>query len=463
MLTTLLAFIVTLGLLVTIHEYGHYKIAKLCGVKVLRFSVGMGKPIVRWHLKNNETEFVIAALPLGGYVRMADEREAAVAEADKPRAFNNQPLRKRAAVVLAGPVANLLLAVLFFSIINWWGVQQPMPILGTPAPQSLAQDAGLVAGDVVVAAQLSPDDSPEKIQSFDDLNWAITQAVLKRQDLALEIKAASNLASDSAAHWVTLPLQSLAAKDLNAQVLAQIGIVMPAMPAVIRQINEGGAAQQAGLLKGDTVLSVDGAPIHDAAQLIGLIASTGAQATEALRTQQWEVERNGAVQALSVTPAITERDGRTIGFINAQVGQSAYQTTLVRYGFWEGLSRGAMRTWDMSAMTLQMFGRMIIGEASLKNISGPISIAQYAGQSASLGMEQFLYFLAIVSLSLGILNLLPLPVLDGGHLMYYLWEAITGKAVSDVWLDRLQRLGILALLALMSLAVFNDISRLLGS
>lgn len=460
---TLFAFIVTLGLLVTIHEYGHYKIAKLCGVKVLRFSVGMGKPIFRWHLKNNETEFVVAALPLGGYVRMADEREAAVAAEDKPRAFNNQPLRKRAAIVLAGPVANLLLAVFFFAVLNWWGVQQPIAVLGTPPAQSIAQKAGLQAGDLVVSAQLAEQDSPSQVHSFDDLRWFITQALLKRQDLKLEVQSAQEQDANTAGSWVTLPLENLQAKDLTDAVFQEIGITMPAMPAVIQGVNDGGAAAQAGLQKGDQVLTVNGQKVQDAAQLIGLIAQTGNYQDAQQRTQTWQVERAGQTLSLPVTPALTERDGKAIGFINAQVGQKAFATTLVRYGLWEGLSRGAIRTWDMSVMTLEMFGRMIIGQASLKNISGPISIAQYAGQSASLGIEQFLYFLAIVSLSLGVLNLLPLPVLDGGHLMYYLWEAITGKAVSDVWLERFQRFGIMALLLLMSLAVFNDISRLLGS
>lgn len=457
-MTTLLAFIVTIGILVAVHEYGHYKVAKLCGIKVLRFSVGMGKPLLRWRHKGNETEFVIAALPLGGYVRMADEREAPVAEADRSRAFNNQPVSKRTAVVLAGPLANLLLAVLFFAAINWWGTQQPVAVLGTPVAGSIAAQAGLQSGDKIESARIG-NGPMQDVASFEDLRWLITRAVLNQQDLSLQ---ASAEAGQSRPRTIDLPLAALNAKEIKDDTFQTIGITMPAMPPVIREVNAGGAAQAAGLLAGDVIDRVNGSAVADATTLINLIAASSNKPDAQARQQTWEIRREGRPLTLHVTPALTERDGKTVGFINAQIGQQAYETVLVRYGLWRGLQRGAARTWEMSALTLQMFGRMLIGEASVKNISGPISIAQYAGQSASLGMEQFLYFLGIVSLSLGVLNLLPLPVLDGGHLMYYLWEAVTGRPVSDAWMERLQRVGIMALLLLMSLAVFNDISRLLG-
>lgn len=452
---TLLAFIVTLGLLVTVHEYGHYKVAKLCGVKVLRFSIGMGKPLLRWQRPGNETEFVIAALPLGGYVSMADETQAPVDEADRPRAFNNQPLRHRAAIVLAGPLANLLLAILFFAAINWWGSQQPVAVVGEPPAQSLAAQAGLQAGDRITAIQPTGKSS-RTLASFDELHWALTHAALNHQDVVLQVQRGDRSAS------LNLPLSRLAANDLEHDTFERIGVRMADMPAVIRKVHPGGAAAQAGLQAGDTVHSVDDRPMANARQLIDTIARTGQLAQPEARTQLWQIERDGQPLSLYITPQPTERDGQTVGFINAQIGQAAFETVRVRYGPVEGLWRGITRTWDMSVLTLQMFGRMLIGEASLKNISGPVSIAQYAGQSASMGVEPFLNFLAIVSLSLAVLNLLPLPVLDGGHLMYYLWEAVTGKPVSGAWLEKLQRAGIVILLMLMSLAVFNDITRLLG-
>ncbi|THU03743.1 RIP metalloprotease RseP [Lampropedia puyangensis] len=454
MLMTVLAFIVTIGILVTVHEWGHYRMAKACGIQVLRFSVGMGKPLLRWRRPGNETEFVIAALPLGGYVQMLDEREGPVPVGQEHKAFNRQPLRKRVAVVLAGPVANLVLAVLFFAAVNWWGMQAPLPIMATPESGSMAVQADMQQGDHVLKARVGQSTDWEDIPSFDVLNWVLSRAALEHQDLQLLVQR-----KEGAQVTLTLPLAQLQIKDWDDATRRQIGVLAPMAAPLVADVLSGGAAEAAGLRAGDVVEVVNGVPVHDVTQLMALIQ--GAKTTDA--AQQWSVLRDEQIVQLHVLPRLREVDGRMRGEIGARLGSSnRYETALVRYGLWDGLVQGAKRTWDMAALTLKMLGRMLVGEASLKNLSGPVSIAQYAGQSASMGMVEFLNFLAVVSLSLGVLNLLPLPVLDGGHLMYYLWEAVTGRPVSPVWMQRLQTLGIAALLMLMALALVNDFTRLLS-
>lgn len=451
---TILAFVLALGLLVAVHEYGHYRVAVACGVKVLRFSIGFGKVLYRWQPKGSPTEFSISALPLGGYVKMLDEREAPVEQSERHQAFNTQPLRFRVAIVLAGPVANLLLAVLLYSIVNWSGVMHASAILASPDVGSVAARAGLLGGERVERAALEGDELQD-IESFDDLRWFLTRGALQGHDVQLEVSRPPK----KTVSLVSLKLSDLAARDADAQLFKKIGVVGPFTRPVIGGVSPGDAADRAGLKEGDLVLQVGSVPVVDGQQLRQLIRASGSNGGPPEST--WKIERSGVPQLITVKPDVRQDGESRVGKIGAYVG-SLPESTMVNYGLMDGLWLGVARTWEVSILTLKMMGKMLIGEASLKNLSGPLTIADYAGKSAGLGLTQYLLFLALISVSLGVLNLLPLPVLDGGHLMYYLWEGIVGKPVPEVWVERLQRGGIGILFLMMSVALFNDITRLLG-
>ena len=468
MIITVLAFLLTLGVLIVIHEYGHYRTAVACQVKVLRFSVGFGRVIFSRRIGADGCEFVVSALPLGGYVRMLDEREGPVAPAEAHRAFNNRPLWQRSAIVAAGPLANLVLAVLLLAAANWIGVDEPKAVLSTPAAQSLAEKAGLAAGDWVRATSLDGDEWRD-VRSMTDLRWQVTQAALQREPIQLKVSERGGRGERT----VRLDVDKLQVQEVDAGLMKRIGLGAPFSEPVLGEVKAGGPAAQAGLRAGDRVLRVDDVPVRDAGPLFQRIRES-VRGNEPL-PMRWSVERGGKVVELTVTPRLIDSPPRVdrsgdaaaagaaskLGRIDAYVGQPV-EMVLVRHGPVEGLAQGVVRTWEVSVLTLKMLGRMLIGEASIRNLSGPLTIADYAGQSVQQGLSYYLAFLALVSVSLGVLNLLPLPMLDGGHLMYHLFEGVTGRPVPERWLDRLQRGGVAVLLVMMSVALFNDVARLFG-
>ncbi|WP_310462145.1 RIP metalloprotease RseP [Sphaerotilus sp.] len=452
-MNTLLAFFVTLGVLIVVHEWGHFRVARACGVKVLKFSIGFGPTL--WKRQIGETEWAISALPLGGFVRMLDEREGPVAPDELHRAFNRKTLLQRSAVVVAGPAANLVLAVLLYAASSWIGTQEPSAVIGSPAAGSLAERAGLQAGQWVRRWSPAESEQWQDVASLTDLRWQLTRAALDARDLRLEVTGAGG----SGRREVVLALSGLQASEADAELVRRIGLVAPYSEPVLGDVKPGGPAARAGLQAGDRVLRVDGHDVVDATSLRAQIRASGARGDP--MSQSWQIDRSGRSLAIEIKPMRIEDRGQQIGRIEAVVGTRP-QMVLVTLGFAEGLLQGVVRTWDMSAMSLRMFGRMLIGEASLKNLSGPLTIADYAGQSAELGLAYYLGFLAVVSVSLGVLNLLPLPMLDGGHLLYYLIEGVTGRPISDLWTARLQRGGFMVILLMMSLALYNDVARYLG-
>ena len=451
---TILAFILTIGVLILVHEYGHYRVAVACGVKVDRFSLGFGRVIWRRQPTPGGTEFVISALPLGGYVRWIDDRESGVLPSEQGQTFKGKPLWQRTAIVAAGPFANLLLAALLYSAANWIGIDEPRALLATPNAGSLAERAGIHAGELVRATSRDGVEWRD-VRSGSDFNWELAQAVSRGESLQLMLANGDGRGERT----VTLPLDQLSSHELDTAVMRSIGLDRPFIEPVIGKPTAGGPGDKAGLMAGDRILSIDGRPVSDFAGFADVIRASAAQgkpAPVALR-----VERAGQVLDFTVTPSVRDDGKKRVGVLEVPFGRPA-ATVRVQYGFLEGLVQGFTRTWEMSALTLKLLGKMFIGQASLKNLSGPLTIAEYAGQSVQLGLAFYLGFLAIVSVSLGVLNLLPLPVLDGGHLMYYLFEAVTGRPLSERWLERLQRAGLVLVLLMMSLALYNDVARHLG-
>jgi regulator of sigma E protease len=451
MLLTLVAFLVAIALLVAVHEWGHFAMARACGVKVLKFSIGFGPKVISKISKRSGTEYQIGLLPLGGFVRMLDEREGAVPAAELALAFNRKPLLSRAAIVAAGPIANLGLALLLYTCVNWIGVTEPEALVSKPTAGSMAESAGFLGGEQILRVGFE-DESLHDVMSFEDFRWWLTRAALEAKALHIAYRSA-----EGAARETTLSFQSFDATNADPSMFRTIGFVVPRSPARIVELVPDSAAVVAGLKPGDIVLQVDGKHMVDAAQLRELISNSGVGHVP--QQQHWLIQRNGEQLPMAVTPRQQHEAGQVFGRVGAVIG-GAPAMIQVRYGFWSGIQKAGSKTWEVSALTLRMMGQIVTGSASVRNLSGPITIADYAGRSAAMGIEQFMVFLALISISLGVLNLLPLPVLDGGHLMYYVWEGITGHAVSEAWLSGFQRVGFAMLLVMMSIAIFNDLSRL---
>ena len=466
---TLLAFLFALTLLIAVHEYGHYRMAVACKVPVTVFSIGFGKVVYRWrpvHQRAGQnTEFVIGALPLGGYIQMLDSREGDVPQDLLPLAFDQQSLKVRAAIVAAGPLANLLLAVVLFTGLAWYGQPQALPILASPVPESWAERAGLQGGEQVLSVQI--DGEPvEEINRFQSLYLLTTQAELANSAMTWTLRreaGAKNLELRvPSPQDLSLPNTESASESGRWRALGFRG---PSTKALIGKLEEGGAAQQAGLKPGDHVLRVNGRAVADAQQLRDWIRSKPSQGDGALQdsTQIWEVDRQGQWLTLQVQPRMTVPIGQPpsegVRRVGAVVGAPP-EVHWVSWGPLEGIAEGVGQVKQLTLLTGQLIGKMLTGGASSKHLSGPLSIAEQAGQSAQLGLAAYVSFLGLISVSLGLLNLLPLPMLDGGHLMYYLWESLTGKPVSVAWQRGLQKVGLALLISIMSLAVFNDLTRL---
>jgi regulator of sigma E protease len=450
LLHTIASFVVALGLLIVVHELGHYVVARWCGVKVLRFSVGFGRALAIRRFGPDRTEWVIAAVPLGGYVKMVDEREGDVEPADLPRAFNRQSVWKRFAIVVAGPVANFLLAIALYWCLFMSGVQEAKPILAAPDAGTVAAQAGLRAGDTIRAI------NDEPVTGWQDVRWRLLQLALDRKQARIEVADARG-----AIDWRTLDLSRTAADEVEGDLLAKLGMRLyrPELPPVIGKVIAGGVAARAGLAAGDRVIAVNGEPTASWEALVAKIrASPG-------RALVLEIERAGATRRIELAPEAATQGTETIGRIGAapQVDEGALKAYYfeVRYGPVDAAAKAVARTWEMSVFSLRMLGKMVVGEVSWRNLSGPVTIADYAGQSASLGLAPYLAFLALISISLGVLNLLPIPLLDGGHLMYYTIEVLKGSPVSERAMEIGQRAGLAVLLFLMAFAFYNDINRLL--
>jgi regulator of sigma E protease len=440
-----LAFIIALAILIAVHEFGHFWVARKLGVKVLRFSIGFGKPIWKHQSAIDNTEYVLAAVPLGGYVKMLDEREGEVEEIDKPRAFNNQSVWTRFAIVAAGPLFNFLFAILVLWAMYLNGVHGLKAVVGDIPPQSLAAQAGFEYGD-----QITHIDT-EKTPSWNQVRMQLLDAALDQKTVIIDV-----LDRYESPQKRQLQLQGLADPLEDKDLMGTLGLRPWSPPAEVGKLTQGGAAMQAGLQEGDKVLAVDGEPMKDWMAWVQVIRANPGKRVEL------KVDRAGKILRL---PLIIESiDSKTGPMGRAQVAlPEKYLDMLnvkIDYNVLEAFQAGVIRTWDMSVLMIRVLGRIVTGESSWKNISGPLTIAQYAGDTANLGLIPFLSFLAIVSISLGVLNLLPIPVLDGGHLFYYLIEMITGKPVSEAFQANAQQVGIFLLVALMALAFYNDILRI---
>ena len=443
---TILAFIVTLGVLITIHEYGHFQVARWAGVKVLRFSIGFGRPLFARRFGKDDTEFVVAAIPLGGYVKMLDEREGEVAPAERPRAFNRQGVWKRIAIVSAGPMANLLLAVLLYWLLFVVGTPGLRPIIGDVPADSPAAQASMKAEELIVKV------GDTTVKTWQDVRWLLLQQTLKSSTVQVEARSD---AEESHLHLLDLSH----VKTDESDILQQLGLTTfrPPWPARVGEVLPDSAAAKAGMQVNDEVVAVNGIAVSRWEDFTELVRQHPG------KSMTIKVLRDHHEMSLRVTPDAVEENGKQIGRIGAAYvmtkAESARYMVNVSYAPQDGLWKAIKQTWDTSVFSLKMLGGMITGQVSWKAISGPVTIGSVAGKSADAGWKAFIGFLAIVSISLGVLNLLPVPVLDGGHLLYYTIEIFKGSPVSDAMMETGQRIGLALLGLLMACALYNDFNR----
>ena len=446
-LITVLSFLVTIAILVVIHEYGHYWAARRVGVKILRFSVGFGRVVWSRQRGPDQTEWAISAIPLGGYVKMLDEREGVVRESEVHRAFNRQGVGARIFIVLAGPAANFLLAFLIYWALFLAGLPGMKPVLGDPPRNTPAAVAGLANGDTVRAI------ADEPVFTWTDVRWMLLKEAVKRESVLVEVQA------ENGAHSVKrLDLSGITKDDLDRDFFGKLGLRPLKLPAEFGRILPGSPAERAGFQAGDRVVTISGRPIASWSEFMSEVAASPG------KLLVFEVEREGRRIEIRATPERAGDDAKR-GRLGVEAGAQVKReyermTTTVRYGPLDAIPKAAHKVYDLSVFSIKMLGRMIVGDVSWKNLSGPITIADYAGQSAQLGWITFMGFLALVSVSLGVLNLLPIPLLDGGHLVYYLAEIVMRRPVSERVMEIGQRFGLALLLGLTFFAFYNDLNRL---
>ena len=454
LLQTVLAFLVVLGVLVVVHELGHYLAARWCGVKVLRFSVGMGRVVWSRRFGRDQTEWALSMLPLGGYVKMLDAREedlSNLAPAELAREFTRQSVWRRIAIVAAGPLANFLLAIAVFAGLAMVGTPEPAAKLRAAPAWSAAAQAGVQGGDQVLAI------NGEAVESWADLRWKMIDIAVEKRAAKLEVQRQVERDGHTASEVRSLELRtdSLQTSDLEGDFLGKLGLELARPRPTLGRIIPEGAAWRAGLQTGDVVLAVDGRAMPDALAFVETVRDSPDKRLDL------SLLRHGQPLQLAVTPIAVHRDDRVIGRIQAEVPTMPEMVVLTA-GPARAVWQGAVKTWETSALTLRMLGKMVVGQVSWKNITGPITIADYAGQTARIGLISFLSYIAFISISLGVMNLLPIPVLDGGLLLYYSLEVLTGRPVSERFGELAQRAGIGILMTLMVVAMFNDIVRLIS-
>ena len=451
-LLSIIAFIISVGLLITFHEFGHFSVARFFDIKVLRFSIGFGRPIYTRHFGRDRTEFTICLLPLGGYVKMLDDREGTVVQQEKAREFNGKPLWQRFLIVLAGPFFNFIFAIIAYSLIYTIGINALKPIIGHVETTSIASSSGFAEGQEILSINgLSTPTWPTVIDSL--VNHVVSGDVV-------DIQVKNNSGEKQV---LSLNLSSISIDEMaDGNLLKKLGlnIVKLKLPPIIGEIEKNGPAQASGLLKNDRIIAVNSNLVDSWQEWVEIIQENPDKSLNV------ELLRDEALINIELRPKNYELNGKNIGRIGARpaVNDDLYSSyfALEQYSLHLAILRAFDKTWEMSVLTLKVLAKMISGDASVKNLSGPISIAKYAGQSASIGATALLTFLAIVSISLGVLNLLPIPLLDGGHLVYYIIEFFTGKPVSDSIQMTGQQIGIVLLFGLMGLALYNDFVRLLG-
>jgi regulator of sigma E protease len=453
-LYSIAAFVVAIGILVTIHEFGHFWVARKMGVKVLRFSVGFGKPLWTKTVGSDQTEYVLACIPLGGYVKMLDEREGNVAENELDRTFNRKSVWRRFAIVAAGPMFNFLFAIAAYFLIYMMGIVGVKPVIGDVISPSPAYSAGIRAQDTILSV------NGIKTPSWQKARFTLLEESVGAESIVIEVERVDFQVEKAVVDISQLQLLQKEQIDL----IGELGLSAwrPNIPPVIDEVVAGGAAEAAGLLANDKIVMLAGERISNVHRWVELIRANPGKTLDVV------VLRDSQKVTLKITPKIRTDNGESYGFIGVmnriEIPDDVRQKMAVieRYGPIDALAESIDKTWRMSWLTLKVLGKLVVGEASVKNLSGPITIAKYAGISAQVGFEQFITFLAIISISLGVLNLLPVPILDGGHLFYYLIEILKGSPVSETTEVVGQKIGMALLFGLMSIAIYNDLLRLVG-